>query len=192
MSGSQALPQREPRSRRSDGGTSGGGGTQRQQQSYNSKDYTKKSGSGSGSGSGGGGMPNRGAELPPDAWQLFVGGLPPQTPDSEIRAVFDGHGKILDVRVNPKNFAFVVFDSPEPVQKIMAIREQFMLNGKRLNIELKRPSSMRYGGPRSGGDRDRQRSSGGGSGGGGVGMGMGSGGGGTGGMGGKPRNKGKR
>ena len=84
----------------------------------------------------------------PDAWQLFVGGLPPQTGDYEIRQVFEGQGNILEVRVNPKNFAFVVFDSPEPVQKIMAIRETFQVNGKRLNIELKRPSSMRSG-PRS-------------------------------------------
>ena len=192
MSGSQALPQREPRSRRTDG--SGGGGS-RQQQSYNNKEYTKKSGPGGVGGSGGsgsgGGTTGRGPDLP-DTWQLFVGGLPPQSGDPEIRSVFEGHGNILEVRVNPKNFAFVVFDSPEPVQKIMGMRETFMLNGKRLNIELKRPSSMRYGGPRSGGDRDRtdrdrdrQRSSGGG-------MGSSSGGGGVGGMGGKPRNKGKR
>ena len=132
----------------------------------------------------------------PDAWQLFVGGLPPQTGDYEIRQVFEAHGNILEVRVNPKNFAFVVFDSPEPVQKVMAIRENFQLNGKRLNIELKRPSSMRYGGPRMGDrgdrgdrmdrDRERPRPSGGG---GGASSGLG---GGTGGMGGKPRGKGKR
>ena len=129
----------------------------------------------------------------PDTWQLFVGGLPPQTGDYEIRQVFEDQGNILEVRVNPKNFAFVVFDSPEPVQKIMSIRETFQLNGKRLNIELKRPSSMRYGprmgdrgdrGDRMDRDRERPRSSGAG---GGAGLG-----GGGGGMGGKPRGKGKR
>jgi RNA recognition motif-containing protein len=111
--------------------------------------------------------------------------------------VFESEGTILDVRVNPKNFAFVVFDGPDPVQKIMATREQFHLHGRRLNIELKRPSAMRYSGPRSGGggggdrggdrgDRDRgdrSRPSGG------LGGGAGGGGGG-GGFGGKPRNKG--
>ena len=130
----------------------------------------------------------------PDSCQLFVGGLPPQSGDPEIRQVFEEHGNILEVRVNPKNFAFVVFDSPEPVQKIMAIRDTFNLNGKRLNIELKRPSSMRYGGPRMGGDRgdrmdrdrERTRPSGG------VGATSGLGGGVGGSMGGKPRNKGKR
>lgn len=223
MSGSQALPQREPRSRRSEGNTSGsgvassggsggsgsGGGSNRQtQQQYNTKDFSKKGGgSGTGSMGGGGGMASSGGgpmserrgggEILPDAWQLFVGGLPPQTLDTDIRAVFEREGNILDVRVNPKNFAFVVFDGPDPVQRIMANREQFHLNGRRLNIELKRPSAMRYSGPRSGGgggggdrggdrgDRDRgdrSRPSGG--------LGGGAGGGGGGGFGGKPRNKG--
>ena len=196
MSGSQALPQREPRSRRSEGtsggsgsGTGGGsGGTNRQIQQYNNKDFSKKGG-GSNAGGGGGGGPMGGRDLMPDSWQIFVGGLPPQTGDTEIRGVFETHGNILDVRVNPKNFAFVVFDSPDPVQKIMTMKEQFHLGGRRLNIELKRPS-VRYGGPRSGGgdrgggdrgdrDRDRPRPSGG--------LGGGAGGGG---MGGKPRNKG--
>ena len=215
VSGSQTLPQREPRSRRSEGtsggsgtassggsGGGGSGGSNRQTQQYNNKDFSKKGG-GSGTsgggmvGGGGGPMSGRGGgEILPDAWQLFVGGLPPQTLETEIRSVFESQGNILDVRVNPKNFAFVVFDGPDPVQKIMANREQFHLNGRRLNIELKRPSAMRYSGPRSGGgggdrggdrgDRDRgdrQRPSGG------LGGGAGGGGGG-GGFGGKPRNKG--
>ena len=223
VSGSQALPQREPRSRRSEGnsggsgaassggsGGSGGGSNRQTQQQYNNKDFAKKgggSGAGGSMGGGGGGISGSGSgpmserrgggtgEVLPDAWQLFVGGLPPQTLDTEIRAVFEGQGNILDVRVNPKNFAFVVFDSSEPVQRIMATREQFHLNGRRLNIELKRPSA-RYSGPRSGGggggdrggdrgDRDRgdrSRPSGG--------LGGGAGGGGGGGFGGKPRNKG--
>ena len=181
VSGSQALPQREPRSRRSEGNSggsgaassggsggsgSGGGGSNRQtQQQYNNKDFAKKgggSGAGGSMGGGGGGMAGSGSgpmserrggggAIFPDAWQIFVGGLPPQTLDSEIRAIFEGQGNILDVRVNPKNFAFVVFDNPEPVQRIMATREQFHLHGRRINIELKRPSAMRYSGPRSGG-----------------------------------------
>lgn len=222
VSGSQALPQREPRQRRSEGtsggsgaaggggsggvgggsAAGGGGGSNRQQtQQYNNKDFSKKGGgsgtSGGGMGGGGGGGPmsggRGGGETLPDTWQLFVGGLPQQTLDTDIRAVFEREGTILDVRVNPKNFAFVIFDGPEPVQRIMANREQFHMNGRRLNIELKRPSAMRYSGPRSGGgggggdrgDRDRgdrQRPSGG--------LGGGAGGGGGGGFGGKPRNKG--
>ena len=184
-----------------------GGGSNRQTQQYNSKDFSKKGGGsglsgggmggggGGGSGSGGPGLMSGGrggGEILPDAWQLFVGGLPQGTLDTEIRSVFEREGNILDVRVNPKNFAFVVFDGPEPVQRIMANREQFQLNGRRLNIELKRPS-VRYSGPRSGGgdrdrgDRDRgdrPRPSGG------LGGGAGGGGGGGGGFGGKPRNKG--
>lgn len=181
MSGSQSLPQRE-RDQRGPRRTDSGG-TRQQQQVYGSKDYTKKTG----------GSNIVGKDLP-DSYQLFVGGLPPQTADSEIRAVFEEHGNILEVRVNPKNFAFVVFDGPEPVQKIMTMKESFQLNGKRLNIELKRSSAARFGGARSGGDRermdhrdrDRPRPSGSGAGG------SGGGGGASGGMGGKPRSKGKR
>lgn len=202
VSGSQALPQREPRSRRSEGtsggsGSSSSGGTNRQIQQYNNKDFSKKGG---GSGTSGGGMGGSssgspmsgrgGGETLPDAWQLFVGGLPPQTSDADIRSVFEREGTVLDVRVNPKNFAFVIFNGPDPVQKIMSNKDQYQLNGRRLNIELKRPSAMRYGGPRSGGgdrggDRDRgdrPRPPGG--------LGGGGGAGGGGGFGGKPRSKG--
>ena len=91
-----------------------------------------------------------------------------------------------DVRLNPKNFAFVVFGSPEPVDKIIAAsaKDRFQLKGKYLNIEPKRSGGGRGpGGYR--GDRNKPFGGGGGMGGGkqrsgGGGMG-GGGGGGTGG-----------
>lgn len=77
------------------------------------------------------------------------------------------YDSIVDVRVNPKNFAFVVFTGPGPVEKIMSEKDLFQLNGKNLNIELKR-STSRSGG---GGYRNKfgDRGGGGGGGGGGVG-----------------------
>ncbi len=69
--------------------------------------------------------------------------------EDEIRQVFSEYESISEVRVNPKNFAFVVFKGPEPVEKIMSMKEKFCLRGKFLNIEPKRPSSR--GGPGGGG-----------------------------------------
>lgn len=81
----------------------------------------------------------------PDAWQIFVGGLPHQANENDIREVFSAYDTISEVRVNPKNFAFVVFSGPEAVVKIMAEKESFQLKGKALNIENKRSSAGRGG-----------------------------------------------
>ena len=77
-------------------------------------------------------------EKPPsDAHQLFVGGLPQNTQESELRGLFEGFGKVAEVRINCKsstkrNFAFVVFRSIETVKKILAV-DNIMLRG---NIHL--------------------------------------------------------
>ena len=70
-----------------------------------------------------------------------------------MREVFKDFGNVLDVRVNPKNFAFVVFDSAKPVNEVMHLKEPLEIRGKNLNIEAKR--APRSGGGR--GDRDRNR-----------------------------------
>ena len=110
----------------------------------------------------------------PDNWQIFVGGLPPQANEAEIREVFGKYDSISEIRVNPKNFAFVVFNGPEPVEKIMQLKETFEIRGKPLNIEPKRASNRGAGGFRVG---DRNKTFG-GSGGGMGGKGRGGGGGG--------------
>ena len=108
------------------------------------------------------GSSNLSSREAPDTWQIFVGGLPPNVNESDIREVFGTYESIAEIRVNPKNFAFVVFDGPDPVEKIMSVKDTFQLRGKYLNIEPKRPSSSR--GP--GGFRgDRNKAFGGGGGG---------------------------
>ncbi len=87
----------------------------------------------------------------PDTWQIFVGGLPHQTTEADIRGVFSGYDTIAEVRVNPKNFAFVLFDGPGPVERIMLHKEGFQFKGKHLNIEPKRQSASRGGGGGGGG-----------------------------------------
>lgn len=85
----------------------------------------------------------------PDSYQIFVGGLPTHATDSEVKEVFGRYGNILEVRVNAKNFAFVVFDNAESVQRIISEKDSVQLRGKHLNIEPKRPSGARSG-PRGG------------------------------------------
>jgi Ras GTPase-activating protein-binding protein 1 len=107
----------------------------------------------------------------PDNQQVFVGNLPHIISDHELRQYFEKFGTVVDVRVNRRgpskdvpNFAFVVFDKPDTVQKVLESRPLFILDGKlRLNIEEKKQQSdYRAGGgvqPR-GGPRGGYRGSG--------------------------------
>lgn len=81
----------------------------------------------------------------PDTFQIFVGGLPTHTTEEELKSVFVPYGNIIEVRVNPKNFAFIVFDNPDSVQKIINQKDRLHLREKSLNIEAKRPSAPRSG-----------------------------------------------
>ena len=83
----------------------------------------------------------------PDSHQVFVGGLPQGTTETELREVFAQFGNILEVRVNPKNFGFVVFDCEKSVQKIIMHKDDspLHLREKRLNIEEKRQSTPKGG-----------------------------------------------
>lgn len=94
---------------------------------------------------GGGGLGGGGRDMP-DSCQIFVGGLPGGTTESDLRELLSEFGTILEIRINQKNFAFIVFGSPDTVQKILAERDNIQLRSKSLNIELKRPSAPRSGG----------------------------------------------
>ena len=93
----------------------------------------------------------------PDTYQLFVGGLPPSTTEQELRSVFETYGRIQEIRNNPNNFAFLVFDSEKPVKSILQKkdREPPKIRGKQLNIEKKKPSEAVRA--RAGGFREFRR-----------------------------------
>ena len=97
-------------------------------------------------------MAGRGA---PDSYQIFVGGLPPGTTEGELHAVFQKFGAVMEVRINPKNFGFVVFDSDSAVRRVMDAKEEspIKIQSKQLNIEQKRPSGARGGGGGGSGPR---------------------------------------
>ncbi|XP_064617733.1 LOW QUALITY PROTEIN: ras GTPase-activating protein-binding protein 2-like [Liolophura sinensis] len=100
----------------------------------------------------------------PDSHQLFVGNLPHNISEKELKDYFEKYGRVVELRINTKsgggkvpNFGFVVFNSPDPVQTILSSKP-IMYNGEhRLNVEEKkakgeggRPGSGR-GGPGRGG-----------------------------------------
>lgn len=69
----------------------------------------------------------------------------------DLKTVFEKFGNVTEVRVNPKNFAFVIFDSEDAAKSVITCKEPFFLNTKRLNIEQKkeRGGSSFSRGPRS-------------------------------------------
>ena len=82
-----------------------------------------------------------------------MGGLPGSTTERDLKPVFEKFGNVVDVRVNPKNFAFVIFDSEDAARAVITCKEPFYLNTKRLNIEPKkeRAALARGGGGGGGG-----------------------------------------
>ncbi|XP_046337265.2 ras GTPase-activating protein-binding protein 1-like isoform X1 [Haliotis rufescens] len=103
----------------------------------------------------------------PDSHQLFVGNLPHNISEKELKSFFEQYGKVMELRINTKsgggklpNFGFVVFDSPQPVQDILRIKQTqpIKYNGEhRLNVEEKKPRGdggrMGGGGGRGGSAR---------------------------------------
>ncbi|XP_015765738.1 PREDICTED: ras GTPase-activating protein-binding protein 2-like [Acropora digitifera] len=75
----------------------------------------------------------------PDNHQVFIGNLPNGVKEDEVRSVFAKYGTILEIRLNPKNFGFVIFNSPEPVEQILDNRPIHIGNHE-INIEQKKPS----------------------------------------------------
>ncbi|KAL5017833.1 hypothetical protein ScPMuIL_003555 [Solemya velum] len=94
----------------------------------------------------------------PDNQQLFVGNLPHNIAEKDLRTFFEGYGSVVELRINTKssggklpNFGFVVFDNPETVQQILSMKP-IRYNGEhRLNVEEKKPrGDGRMGGGRGG------------------------------------------
>lgn len=112
----------------------------------------------------------------PDNQQLFVGNIPPAATEQDLQDLFKQFGNVIGFRLqNSKtsstggvpggktslpNFGFVLFDSPEPVRKLLGEGQKtqvLALPGKApvtLNIEQKKPRTAgkgSRGGPSVGG-----------------------------------------
>ena len=120
--------------------------------------------------------------------KMYVGNLPFETTESELRDLFGEHGEVDEVAVvmdretgRPRGFAFVTMNDKESMDNAIRELDGQDYNGRALTVNEARPREERpsYGGGRGGGG-----GYGGGGGGGGGGRGGGYGGGGRGGGGG--------
>lgn len=105
----------------------------------------------------------------PDSHQIFIGNLPYGCTESDIRALFEEFGSIVEIRLNPKNFGFVAFDNPDSPVTILGSGKQFTCGVQTINIEVKQSASNsrrndrndrgnndRVGGDRGGGNFRRR------------------------------------
>ncbi|XP_037328143.2 ras GTPase-activating protein-binding protein 2 isoform X7 [Pungitius pungitius] len=103
----------------------------------------------------------------PDSHQLFVGNLPHDIDESELKDFFMTYGNVVELRINTKgvggklpNFGFVVFDDSDPVQRILGAKVEgpIMFRGEvRLNVEEKKTRAVRERETRGGDDRRDMR-----------------------------------
>lgn len=98
--------------------------------------------------------------------KLFVGNLPYETDEAEIRELFQRAGTVDTVKVvrdmatgRSRGFAFVEMDSDETAQAVIADADSYSLNGRKLNVSEARPkpSGGGFGGRGGGGDMGRRR-----------------------------------
>ncbi|XP_028295911.1 uncharacterized protein LOC114457939 isoform X5 [Gouania willdenowi] len=101
----------------------------------------------------------------PDSHQLFVGNLPHDIDESELKEFFMTYGNVVKLWINTKgvgrklsNYGFVVFDNSDPVQRILEekVEGPIMFQGEvRLNVQRKKTRVVREQETRDGA-RDRQ------------------------------------
>uniref|UniRef100_A0A3B3SXL6 G3BP stress granule assembly factor 2a n=1 Tax=Paramormyrops kingsleyae TaxID=1676925 RepID=A0A3B3SXL6_9TELE len=99
----------------------------------------------------------------PDSHQLFVGNLPHDIDENELKEFFMNYGNVVELRINTKgvggklpNFGFVVFDDSDPVQRILGAKPIMFRGEVRLNVEEKKTRAMRERETRPGGADDRR------------------------------------
>ncbi|XP_026056111.1 ras GTPase-activating protein-binding protein 2-like isoform X1 [Carassius auratus] len=86
----------------------------------------------------------------PDSHQLFVGNLPHDIDEGELKDFFMTFGNVVEMRINTKavggrlpNFGFVVFNDSEPVQRILGAKPIMFSGELRLNVEEKKTRASR-------------------------------------------------
>ncbi|KAM6940309.1 ras GTPase-activating protein-binding protein 2 isoform 3-T3 [Xenentodon cancila] len=100
----------------------------------------------------------------PDSHQLFVGNLPHDIDEMELKEFFMTYGNVVELRINTKgvggklpNFGFVVFDDSDPVQKILGAKPIMFRGEVRLNVEEKKTRAVRERETRGGDERRDMR-----------------------------------
>jgi len=93
-----------------------------------------------------------------DNQQVFVGNLPHNMSETDLKEYFERYGKVVDMRINKKNgnvqvpnYGFVVFEDANSVQDVLKNRGQFTLeDGHRINVEEKKQRNELNSRPGSG------------------------------------------
>ena len=93
--------------------------------------------------------------------RLFIGGLNWETDDAGLRAAFEVHGRIEDVKVisdretgRSRGFGFVTFQSPLDAEKARQKMDGAELEGRRIRVDI---AEDRRGGGGSGGPSKTDR-----------------------------------
>lgn len=108
--------------------------------------------------------------------KLYVGNLPFQATEDELRAHFEQHGSVTDIYVamdkftgRPRGFAFVTMGTPEEAKTAIEKTHGVDFGGRTLQVNEARPKEDRPAGAGFGGGGFRGERRGGGGGGGGRG-----------------------
>lgn len=98
----------------------------------------------------------------PDNQQIFVGNLPYEITENDLRDHFTEFGDIIDVRINHSHtsnpsFGFVIFEDPKSVEEVLRQMPTTFKNNKRINIEEKKQRGLQRDGRRGPGGWDARR-----------------------------------
>lgn len=91
---------------------------------------------------------------------IFVGNLPYEASEDEVRQMFEQHGKVTRVHLvsdrdtgRPKGFGFVDMPNDDEGQAAVAALDGEKLNGRPLRVNEAQPRKPRTGGGGGGGHR---------------------------------------
>ncbi|XP_028300569.1 ras GTPase-activating protein-binding protein 2-like isoform X3 [Gouania willdenowi] len=99
----------------------------------------------------------------PDSHQLFVGNIPHDIDESELKEFFMTYGNVVKLRIINRgvgrklpNFGFVVFDDSDPVQRILEAKPLMFRGEVNLNVDEKTTRAFREQGRREMRPNDRE------------------------------------
>ena len=94
--------------------------------------------------------------------KLYVGNLPFETAEQDLRSLFAGAGEVDTVNMvrdqatgQARGFAFIEMSSDEDAQNAITTLNNYQLGGRALTVNEARPRAPRGGGDRGGARRDR-------------------------------------
>ena len=97
--------------------------------------------------------------------KLYVGNLPYETTDADLRALFEGSGSVASVNIvrdratgQARGFAFVEMSDTESAQRAINELDKYQFGGRNLTVNEAKPMTPRGNGGGFGGGRQRRES----------------------------------